>query len=76
MHIARLLRLLLSMALWLVAFSFSTIIPIPKERNASPSDCANYRCIAPSSVYGKILDYVILEHYQDGFIVVRTPVRV
>ena len=47
------------------SFLLSTIVPIPKGRNANLSDSSNFRGIALSSVYGKLLDYIILDRYQD-----------
>ena len=43
----------------------NTIVSIPKGRNVNLSDSANFRGIALSSVYGKILDNIILERYHD-----------
>ena len=37
-----------------------TIIPIPKNRKQSLCNSSNYRAIALSSIFGKILDWVIL----------------
>jgi exonuclease III len=47
------------------SFLSSTIVPIPKNRNANLSDSSNYRGIALSSMFGKLLDYIILERYHD-----------
>ncbi len=38
----------------------STIIPIPKNRKKSLNDSTNYRAIALGSLFGKILDNIIL----------------
>jgi exonuclease III len=46
-------------------FLASTIIPIPKSRHANPTKSENYRGIALSSLYGKILDSIILERYKE-----------
>ena len=46
-------------------FSASTIIPIPKKSNADTSSSDNFRGIALSSVFCKILDNVILHKFQD-----------
>lgn len=43
----------------------STIIPIPKGRNANLTDSANFRGIALSSLFGKLLDNIILSRYYD-----------
>jgi hypothetical protein len=58
-----------------VAFVFSstvvrgvvnnTIVSIPKGRNVNISDIANFRGFALSSVYGKILDKIILERFNE-----------
>ena len=44
--------------------SLSTVLPIPKGKNFNYSDSTNYRGIALSSVFGKILDNIILNRYQ------------
>ena len=53
-----------------------TMIPIPKNRKQSLCNSSNYRAIALSSIFGKILDWVILikeesalcsPHLQFGF---------
>ena len=53
-----------------------TMIPIPKNRKQSLCNSSNYRAIALSSIFGKILDWVILikeesalcsSHLQFGF---------
>ena len=38
----------------------STIIPIPENGRKLLNDCDNYRAIALSSIFGKLLDWVIL----------------
>ena len=43
---------------------YNTIIPIPKNRNVSTSDSANYRGIALSSIYGKLFDNIVLHHFS------------
>jgi hypothetical protein len=45
------------------SFRHSTILPIPKGHNLDKSDSANFRGIALSSIYGKILDNIFLDHY-------------
>jgi hypothetical protein len=45
-------------------FLSSTIVPIPKGRNANLSVSENFRGIALSSIFGKIFDNIILERYQ------------
>ena len=49
-------------------FLISTIIPIPKNRHSSSANSDNFRGIALSSVYCKLLDHVILCKYQDKLI--------
>ena len=44
-------------------FYSSVIIPIPKNRNVSAASSSNYRGIALSSLFGKILDYIVLHRY-------------
>ena len=38
-----------------------TIIPIPKDTRKSANDSNNYRSIALSSAFGKVLDWIIIE---------------
>ena len=38
----------------------STVIPIPKGKNANLTDSNNYRGIALSSIIGKVLDLIVL----------------
>ena len=45
--------------------SVSTVIPIPKGRNINLTDSANYRGISLSSMFGKILDLIVLARYSD-----------
>ena len=52
---------------WFLSHGFSpdsiimgTMIPIPKNRKQSLCNSSNYRAIALSSIFGKILDWVIL----------------
>jgi len=40
------------------------IVPIPKRHNVNKSDSANLRGRALSSIFGKILDNIILDHYH------------
>jgi hypothetical protein len=42
----------------------STVIPIPKGRSGQ-SDSTNYRGIALSSIFGKILDLIMLDRYRN-----------
>ena len=43
----------------------STVIPIPKGKGLNPTDSANYRGIALSSMYGKLLDLIVLHKFSD-----------
>ena len=47
------------------SFHLSTIVPIPKGRNANMSDSSSFRGIALSPVYGKIFDNIVLKRYSD-----------
>jgi len=47
------------------SFLLSTIVPIPKGRNANVSDSSNFRGIALSSMYGKLIDNIILQRFSD-----------
>ena len=46
----------------------SSIIPIPKGKNINCTDSANYRGIALSSIFGKLIDRIILSRYADKLI--------
>jgi len=46
-------------------FVTSTVIPIPKGKGLNPTDSANYRGIALSSIYGKIFDLIVLCKFYD-----------
>jgi len=46
------------------SFRRSMIVPIPKVHNVNKSDSANFRGIALSSIFGKILDNIILDRYH------------
>lgn len=46
-------------------FGVSTIIPIPKKHNINAMDSNNFRGIALSSVFCKVLDNVILHKFYD-----------
>ena len=39
----------------------STMIPAPRNKRASKSDCNNYREIAISSILGKIFDLIVMK---------------
>lgn len=43
----------------------STVIPIPKGKNANVTDSSNYRGITLSSIFGKLFDILILSRYGD-----------
>jgi len=49
-------------------FGLSTVIPISKGRNGISSDSCRYRGIALSSIFGKVLDIIILNRYADRLI--------
>ena len=46
-------------------FVTSTVIPIPKGKGLNPTDSANYRGIALSSIYGKLFDLIVLHKFSD-----------
>ena len=46
-------------------FLLSTTVPIPKGRNVNLTDSENYRGITLSSVFGRILDLVVLHRYRE-----------
>ena len=46
--------------------SFSTLLPIPKGKNANGSVSSNYRAIALSSVFGKIFDRIVMIRYEEA----------
>ena len=41
----------------------SIVVSIPKGKNVNLTDSSNYRGIAPSSIFGKIFDLVVLSRY-------------
>jgi len=47
----------------------SSVIPIPKSKHTNVTDSANYRGIVLSSVYGKLLDLVLLCKFADIVII-------
>ena len=49
-------------------FQISTIIPIPKGKNANLTDSDNYRGITVSSVLEKVFDLVVLDKYSDRLV--------
>lgn len=49
-------------------FVHSTIVPIPKGRNANLSDSVNYRGISLSSIFCKLLDNIILQRCCSKFL--------
>jgi hypothetical protein len=65
-HIAFLFSAIISHGCVPRDFSTSTIIPIPKKRNANATDSENYRGISLSSVFGKIFDNIVLCKYYDN----------
>jgi len=46
--------------------SLSTVIPIPKGKQANLTESVSYRGIALSSIFGKILDLVVLFRYSES----------
>ena len=48
------------------SFNLSTIVPIPKGRNANMSDSSNFRGISLSPIDGKIYDNIVLKRYNDS----------
>ena len=46
-------------------FRISTIIPIPKGKNANLTDSNNYRGITLGSIFGKVFDLIVLDKYSD-----------
>jgi len=63
MHVAQLLNTIISHGALPDSFLNSTIIPLPKARNVSMCESANYRGIALSSVYLKTVDNIVLHKY-------------
>jgi len=45
---------------------YRSALPIPKGRNSNLTDSANYRGIALSSIFGKILYLIILSRYSEN----------
>ena len=46
-------------------FLVSILIPIPKGHRVDTGNSSNYRAVALSSIYGKILDNIILSVQQE-----------
>ena len=46
-------------------FGVSTVLPIPKSHNSNSINSTNFRVIALSSVYCKLLDNIILGKFHD-----------
>jgi hypothetical protein len=44
-------------------FSLLSITPVPKNKSGNMSDSDNYRAIALSSIFGKLFDLIVLDHY-------------
>jgi len=64
-HIALLLNSVLIHGTLLENFVYSTIVPMPKGRNVNAADSNNFRGIALSSVYGKLLYNIVLFQFRD-----------
>jgi len=64
-HIALLLNSVLIHGTLLENFVYSTIVPMPKGRNVNAADSNNFRGIALSSVYGKLLYNIVLFQFGD-----------
>jgi len=47
-------------------FVTNTVIPIPKKTNCDMSDSENFRGISLSSLFGKIVDNVILSQFHEN----------
>jgi hypothetical protein len=65
-YISILLNVMLSHGFCPIEFSRSTVIPIPKNPRKSLSCADNYRGISLSSIIGKLLDYIILDKYDNS----------
>ena len=63
-HVTQLLNAIISHGALPDSFLNSTIVPMPKARNVSMCESANYRGIALSSVYLKIVDNIVLYKYS------------
>jgi len=46
--------------------SFSTLLPIPKGKNASGTVSCNYRTIALSSIFGKMFHRIVMIRYEEA----------
>jgi len=64
MHVAQLLNAMISHGALRDSFLNNTIIPIPKARNVSMCESANYRGIVLNSVYFKIVDNIVSHKYS------------
>lgn len=45
----------------------ATVFPIPKNKRKSPTDSENYRGITLSSIFGKVLDHILLAKHKNVF---------
>ena len=63
-HIAFLLTCIITHGSVAKDFLTSSIIPIPKKRGGNASVSDNFRGIALSSVFGKMLDIIVLDKFQ------------
>ena len=66
-HITTLFNIMISHGFAAIDFSLSTLVPIPKNNHKSLNVSDNYRAIAMSSIFGKVLDNLILLEYHDVF---------
>ncbi len=64
-HLLKLFNLMINHCFAPDNFRLSTLVPIPKNKRKSINASNNYRAIALSSVFGKLLDNVILIKYDD-----------
>jgi hypothetical protein len=64
-HIAFLFTCMVSHGSVPCDFGISTILPIPKKQNSNSIDSNNFRGIALSSIFCKLIDNIILEKFYD-----------
>ena len=67
-HIALLFSAMLVHGIVFDDLTTSSIIPIPKGKNMNCTESCNYRGIALSSIFGKLIDQIILSRYADKLI--------
>ena len=64
-HVALLFSVMMVHGIVFDDLIISSITPIPKDKNMNCTESCNYRGIALSSIFGKLIDRIILSRYAD-----------